>query len=178
MFKHRLFFSIACASVFFKHLLFGKDPMILLPSLIFSSSLFSFPLFSFCSFCPFLCFLLILFLFFLCFLSALLFFTYYSCPLPLSSSNFCCSNFFLFSSLLLYILIIFCQSFSFSSNRLSVLFPSWHTIMCSVLSSSVLQRGHVLYDSLLFVFHMCNLIFMTSFMVILPHFLMYCFLSH
>ena len=80
------------------------------------------------------------------------------------------------------ILLFFSQSFSFSSNRLYVLFPSWHTIMCSVVSYSVLERGHFPSDSFLlylhFLFHTCNLIFMISFVALLSHFLIYCFLSH
>ena len=54
--------------------------------------------------------------------------------------------------------------------------------MCSVVSSSVLQKGHVVSNSFLlllhFVFYICNLIFMISFMVLLSHFLIYFFLSH
>ena len=65
---------------------------------------------------------------------------------------FCCSNFSLFSLLFLYTATIFSHSFSFSSNKLYILFTSWHTIMCPVASSSVLQRGHVVSVSFVVAF--------------------------
>ena len=90
--------------------------------------------------------------------------------------------FSLYSLLLLYIAAIFSHSFSFPSNKLYVLFSVWHTIMCSLVSSSVLQMGHVMSDSFLlqlhFMFHICNLMFMTSFVVLLSHLLIYYSLSH
>ena len=64
--------------------------------------------------------------------------TFYCIFFP--SVLFCCSNFPLFSLLFFYIATIFSQSFSFSSNRLYVWLLSWHTIMSSGVSSSVLQR--------------------------------------
>ena len=61
---------------------------------------------------------------------------------------FCFSNFSLFSLLFLYIATIFRSPFHFHPIDY-VLFPSWHTIMCSVVSSSVLQSGYVVPDSFL-----------------------------
>ena len=109
----------------------------------------------------------------------LLFFSALSCYLFKSAFlSFLFSNYsILFSLLFLYIATIFFQSFPFSSNILYVLFLYWHTIMWSVVSCSVLQRGHVVSDSFLlylhFVFHKCNLIFMVSSMVLLSHFLIH-----
>ena len=93
-----------------------------------------------------------------------------------SSCTFLLFYFSLYSLLFLYIVAIFSQSFSFSPNRLHLLLPSWHTSMCSVVSSSVLQKGHVCLIHCLS--HPCNLIFMPSFVLLLSHFLMCCFLSH
>ena len=106
--------------------------------------------------------------------------TFYCISFPSVLFLFC--TFSLYSLLLLYIAAIFSHSFSFPSNRLYLLFSVWHTIMCSLVSSSVLQMGHVMPDSFLlqlhFVFHICNRMFLTSFIVLLSHLLIYYSLSH
>ena len=106
--------------------------------------------------------------------------TFYCISFPSVLFLFC--TFSLYSLLLLYIAAIFSHSFSFPSNRLYLLFSVWHTIMCSLVSSSILQMGHVMPDSFLlqlhFVFHICNRMFLTSFIVLLSHLLIYYSLSH
>ena len=89
--------SFTFTSVFFKHLLFfGKDPMILLLSLSFFSSLFLFPLFCFCSFCFYV----------FCQFS----YFSYTTPVPFSSllsSVFCVLSFYIIIMFILYFLLLF-----------------------------------------------------------------------
>ena len=129
--------------------------MIFLLSLFFTLLLF--PLFSFCSFLYFILALFVLFLLF-CFL-----FSFLSVWLSVNWLSHCisltfycisfpfvlfCSNFSLFSLLLLYIVTIFSQSFSFHPIDY-VLFPSWyyHYVFCGVFFCPT--KGQVVSDSFL-----------------------------
>ena len=146
----------------------------------FFSSLFLSSLFSFCSFlcffffcflsvllffiycscslliCPWFCFswsslsllLCLFYISFSVFVSVYLIFLFYC--ISFLFVLICYSNFSLFSLLFLYIVTILFKSFTFSFNRLNVLFTSWHNRMYSS-TATVNYRSMVNYhQSLVF----------------------------